>query len=499
MRQQHSEECAIYTCGELRRINMTTLHSSTRVRLQPNSRSSSSSSRSTTTTTTTMSVNRTGHAAKATTPLFFLVLAVLLPVHATAFLVSPTGKSSLRRQHSLFTERTISPSPIGPTLRSIHARLSLPLPQLGSRYSCSSSSSTSSSRSKLSTGGASSEGRYQGESVLSMTSDGPTNEPTGDSSWDGVAAGLVSESESGYTRWPSSNRIAIGVLASAGALESAFLTYQKLRPGGLDLLCGASGGCADVLAGPYSYFLGIPLTVPGTIAYAFVAALALAPLLVDQNEAVDKWTRSFILMVTTAMGVFAAYLSSLLVFKIGYPCPWCITSAVLSVSMCGVAWMKKAVPEKTKAAVLGVCTSLITAFACLTIFVITEATLDLRQAEASPGELVGLELVAAPKADTESTPQALRVGKKLKAIDAKMYGAYWCTHCFHQKQMLGKEAMSKVKYIECSNRGENNQVDMCKAANIPGFPTWDIDGKLYPGEQTLEELEEILGLEPFNA
>lgn len=29
----------------------------------------------------------------------------------------------------------------------------------------------------------------------------------------------------------------------------------------------------------------------------------------------------------------------------------------------------------------------------------------LTQAEASPGELVGLELVAAPKADTESTPQ----------------------------------------------------------------------------------------------
>lgn len=29
----------------------------------------------------------------------------------------------------------------------------------------------------------------------------------------------------------------------------------------------------------------------------------------------------------------------------------------------------------------------------------------LMQAEASPGELVGLELVAAPKADTESTPQ----------------------------------------------------------------------------------------------
>lgn len=43
----------------------------------------------------------------------------------------------------------------------------------------------------------------------------------------------------------------------------------------------------------------------------------------------------------------------------------------------------------------------------------------------------------------------------------------------------------------------DNQVDMCKAADIPGFPTWDIDGKLYPGEQTLEELEEIVGLAPY--
>ena len=45
-------------------------------------------------------------------------------------------------------------------------------------------------------------------------------------------------------------------------------------------------------------------------------------------------------------------------------------------------------------------------------------------------------------------PQALRIGKKLKSLDAKMYGAYWCTHCFNQKEILGKQAMSKVKYIE---------------------------------------------------
>lgn len=31
-------------------------------------------------------------------------------------------------------------------------------------------------------------------------------------------------------------------------------------------------------------------------------------------------------MITTAMGVFSVYLLSLLKFKIGYPCPWCLTS-----------------------------------------------------------------------------------------------------------------------------------------------------------------------------
>lgn len=35
---------------------------------------------------------------------------------------------------------------------------------------------------------------------------------------------------------------------------------------------------------------------------------------------------TWIQMITTAMGVFSVYLLSLLKFKIGYPCPWCLTS-----------------------------------------------------------------------------------------------------------------------------------------------------------------------------
>lgn len=44
-------------------------------------------------------------------------------------------------------------------------------------------------------------------------------------------------------------------MATIGALESAYLTYQKINPAGLDLLCGASGGCLDVLNGPYASVL----------------------------------------------------------------------------------------------------------------------------------------------------------------------------------------------------------------------------------------------------
>ena len=47
-----------------------------------------------------------------------------------------------------------------------------------------------------------------------------------------------------------------------------------------------------------------------------------------------------------------------------------------------------------------------------------------------------------------------------------------------------------------SRRGLDNQDDFRKETNVPGFPTWDVGGKLYPGEQSLEELEEIIVLDP---
>ena len=52
--------------------------------------------------------------------------------------------------------------------------------------------------------------------------------------------------------------------------------------------------------------------------------------------------------------------------------------------------------------------------------------------------------------------------------------------------------MSNVGYVECSKEGLNSAAEMCKEKNIPGYPTWEIGGKLFPGEMYIDELENIV-------
>lgn len=75
----------------------------------------------------------------------------------------------------------------------------------------------------------------------------------------------------------------------------------------------------------------------------------------------------------------------------------------------------------------------------------------------------------------------------LKKVGAKMYGAYWCPHCSHQKEMFGA-AVRNINYIECDPRGENAKPKLCADAGVKGYPTWEINGKTYVGVQSLEEL-----------
>lgn len=53
----------------------------------------------------------------------------------------------------------------------------------------------------------------------------------------------------------------------------------------------------------------------------------------------------------------------------------------------------------------------------------------------------------------ESTEEAIAVAKELKAAGARLYGAFWCENCNKQKELLGKEAMEYIDYVECFPNG----------------------------------------------
>ena len=98
-----------------------------------------------------------------------------------------------------------------------------------------------------------------------------------------------------------------------------------------------------------------------------------------------------------------------------------------------------------------------------------------------------------PPITSESVPDQIALATYLQTIKAKMYGAYWCPHCHTQQELFGKQAFTAITYIECDPRGKDAQPDLCKAAKIQAYPTWEIRGKYYTGRQSLEKLALLSG------
>ena len=96
----------------------------------------------------------------------------------------------------------------------------------------------------------------------------------------------------------------------------------------------------------------------------------------------------------------------------------------------------------------------------------------------------------APSNNTATSEFETGLANHLEAMDAKMYGAFWCPHCQTQKAQFGA-AVDQVPYVECAPEGENAQPQLCVDAGIEGYPTWEIEGELYPGTRSLGELAEI--------
>ncbi len=314
-------------------------------------------------------------------------------------------------------------------------------------------------------------------------------------------------------------------VALAGSLETALLTISKLSPnslGAFENLCTSQQSCHDVLNGPYATLplLDVPLPAVGFVAYTTVALLCIFPSLVSffgtatspssstiDSNANDAAARSLLLFLTSGMAVFSLYLMGVLGLVLHQSCPFCYASAALSATLAGIAWTQRFVPSATQAFVVSTSSAAVTALASGLLFVATNSGEGMGIPAAFASTAPAAQVIAAldsadpstvinypPKVTKKSSARALQVARRLQSVDAKMYGAFWCSHCFNQKQEFGTQVYDEklFTYVECDKEGFNEQSSVCKNKKIPGFPTWEIKGKYYPGEKELKELENIL-------
>ncbi len=79
---------------------------------------------------------------------------------------------------------------------------------------------------------------------------------------------------------------------------------------------------------------------------------------------------------------------------------------------------------------------------------------------------------------------------------AKMYGAWWCSHCSQQKTDFGAswaEFATDGGYIECSTQ-TRTQTQQCRDEGITGYPTWRFDdGTEAGGRVSMEFLSQKTG------
>ena len=85
------------------------------------------------------------------------------------------------------------------------------------------------------------------------------------------------------------------------------------------------------------------------------------------------------------------------------------------------------------------------------------------------------------------------MAKYLKDNGVVKYSAYWCPNCLNQSELFGKQAYRELNVVECARDGTNSQTQLCIDKKIEGFPTWEINGKLFLGVLSLKELSKLTG------
>ncbi|KAK3029141.1 hypothetical protein RJ639_039696 [Escallonia herrerae] len=280
-------------------------------------------------------------------------------------------------------------------------------------------------------------------------------------------------------------------LGGLGFVETGYLAYLKLTNS--DAFCPVGGGtCGDILNSDYAVLFGVPLPLFGMLSYGLVTALALQLAGKDLPFGIDKSNGRFILLgTTTSMASASAYFLYILSTKFaGASCSYCLFSAFLSFSLFFTTLKIFGLEEIKKVVGLQL---------CIASLVVASLSTSYNPSQPASTSLAMTELeYFTTEITTPSSPFTLSLAKHLRSIGAKMYGAFWCSHCLEQKQMFGHEASKLLDYVECFPDGYKNGTKIAKACagvGIEGFPTWVINGEVLSGEKELSELASFSGFQ----
>ena len=308
------------------------------------------------------------------------------------------------------------------------------------------------------------------------------------------------------------SRLLIAGIASCGALVTGYLTIVKLTGGeaactAASAAAGSAAGCNNVLSSPWATVLGQPLALFGFLAYFGMLVFALAPLLLkgaenkEQHQKLENLTWTFLLIGSISMTVFSSYLMYVLFTQIQQLCPYCIASALFSLTMLTLTIIGRHWEDFGQIFFTAIIVGMVTLIGTLGVYAgVTDAPTAASGAQENgaisfvpkenPKPGVGWEIT------TTSGEAEIALARHLKEIGAKEYIAWWCPHCHDQKLLFGKEAYKEVPYTDCAPADNpNGQKAECKAAGIQSYPTWKIKGKTYLGAQSLEELAKASGYE----
>lgn len=282
-------------------------------------------------------------------------------------------------------------------------------------------------------------------------------------------------------------------LGGIGFVETSYLSYLKLTNSDAFCPLGGGGSCGSVLNSEYSVIFGIPLPLIGMVAYGLVTLLGLQwggkklPFEIGGTTG-----RSILLVTTTSMAVASAYFLYILSTQFaGESCLYCVASALLSFSLFFISIKDIGSKEIQKEVILQL---------CVAALVVTALSASYSTSQPISTSLAETELpFFKTEVTTNSSPLAVALAKHLRSIGAKMYGAFWCSHCQEQKEMFGREAAEILDYVECFPDGYRKGIQIakaCKDVKIEGFPTWIINGQVFSGEQDFSELARASGVKP---